>query len=122
MSVGAPRNGLTSLWHAKEMIANNGNLNEFAALARAARARGESHIDFQIDALRGFSKFVTIWEDAIAEVVDRIFEDPDGPAIPGIARPRIVKYFVVRAAIADVLEAQRRRAEREARQFGSIAL
>lgn len=103
------------------MVANNANLNEFATLARAARARGESTIDFQIEALRGFSGFVTIWEDAIAKVVGRIYEDQE-PGTPGIARARIVKYFVVRAQIADILEAQRRRAEREARQFGPIAI
>lgn len=104
------------------MIANNGSLNHFAALARVARANGASTIDFQIEALRGFSRFVNVWEDAIAEVVDRIFEDPEEPATPGIPQPRIVKYFVVRAPIAAVLDAQRRRAEREARQFGSISL
>jgi hypothetical protein len=104
------------------MIANSGNLAHFARLARAAQMRGEQTICFQIDALRGYSKYVKLWEDTTGEVVGRAFEDPGEPSVPGIARPRVVKYFTVRIRVADVLEAWRRRQQREAHQFGSIAL
>ncbi len=104
------------------MIANNGNLDHFARLARAAQMRGDQTICFQIDALRGYSRFVDLWEGTIGEVVGRVFEDSDDQSVPGIAHPRNVKYFTVRIRVADVLEAWRRRQEREARQFGSISL
>jgi len=100
------------------MIANNGNLNEFANLARAAKARGEKTIEFEIQALRGFSKFVRLWEDTVGEVIGRVYEQPETPPIPGLPQPRVVTHFRLRVQVTDVLEAQRRRREREAREFG----
>ncbi|HLY00909.1 MAG TPA: hypothetical protein VKR56_00280 [Candidatus Cybelea sp.] len=102
------------------MIATDDNLNEIARLARAERARGAATITFEIEATCGFTKYVNLWEGSLGVVVGRIYEEPDEPAVPGIPRARNVQRFRVRAQIASILEAQRRRAEAEVRQFGRV--
>lgn len=102
------------------MQATNDNLEEFAKLARAEQARGGTTIDFEVEATCGFTKYVNLWEDAIGLVVGRIFGPGDEPAVPGFPQPRNVTHFRVRCDISSVLEAWRRRQERELRQFGRI--
>jgi hypothetical protein len=95
-------------------------LEEFARLARAEQARGGKTLDFEVEASCGFTKYVNLWEDAIGLVVGRIYEQPDEPAVPGFPRPRNVQYFRVRCDISTVLEAWRRRQQRELREFGRV--
>jgi hypothetical protein len=102
------------------MIATGDNLEEFAKMARAEQARGATTLDFEVEATCGFMKYVNLWEDAIGEVVGRIFERADEPVVPGFPQPRNVAYFRVRCGIPDVLEAWRRRQDRELREFGAI--
>jgi hypothetical protein len=101
------------------MLVDNSSLNDVATMALEARARGASTIDFEIEAQQGFARFVELWEGIIGDVVDRVFEALDTQPIPGMVRPRTVKYFRVRAQIASVLEAQRRRARAEIVEFGT---
>jgi hypothetical protein len=100
-------------------IATDDNLNEIAREARAAKTRGERTIDFQIEATCGAALQVNLWEDMTGRVIGRVFEDSQEPVVPGIPQGRRVKYFTVRANVIDICEAQRRRMEREAAQFGA---
>jgi hypothetical protein len=101
------------------MIATEDTLYEVARAARAAKALGATTIEFDIAAYAGWTKFVRLWEGTLGEVIGRTFEHSAEPNVSGIVRPRVVKYFRVRARITDICEAQRRRMEREAREFGS---
>jgi hypothetical protein len=101
------------------LVANEGNLNEVARAARAAKVFGAKTIEFDVAASVGWTKFVRLWEGTFGEVIGRTFEHSAEPNVPGIVRPRLVKYFRVRANIANICEAQRRRMEREAIEFGS---
>jgi hypothetical protein len=102
------------------MIATDDNLEEFAKLARAEQARGVRTITFRVEAQLGYCRFINLWEDAIGEVVGRVFEKPEEPINPAFPKPRNVKYFTVRADIAAIIAAWRRRQERELRQFGRV--
>ncbi|HEY2473693.1 MAG TPA: hypothetical protein VGI19_02725 [Candidatus Cybelea sp.] len=102
------------------MIATNDNLEAIAREAVAAKYRGATTYAFEIEALTGFTKYVSVWEGYAAEVVDRVFESSDEPPNPDLPNPRNVKYFKVRMRIADITEAWRRRQEREATQFGGV--
>lgn len=103
------------------MIATEDNLYEVARAARAAKALGATTIEFDVEARVGLAKYIRLWEGIFGEVVGRTYEHSAKPAVPGIVEPRVVKYFRVRAQIASVCEAQRKRLEREARQFGPSA-
>jgi len=102
------------------MIATDDNLDDVARLARVEKSRGATTLDFEIEALQGFAKYVNLWEGCFGVVVGQIYDEPDTPAVPGIPRPRNVKRFRVRVDIASILEAQRRRIEAETRQFGAL--
>jgi hypothetical protein len=93
--------------------------------ALAERQQGQDFIFCLLEPHGPTSKYMELWEQIVGEVVGRKFyEEYDGPDADTVTKPiapdlsvrRTTKYLIIRVRIADVCEAMRRHATREARE------